>query len=301
MWVLLALMSAVLLGIYDVFKKISLKENAVIPVLTFSLLISAGLFLIPLVASTYAPESMQAIRFYVPKVNLETHLYILLKSFIVLGSWISAYFGMKNIPITIYSPIRATQPVWTVIGAFFIFSERLTPMQTIGVVITITFFYLFSLAGLKEGISWKKNKWIWLIVLATLLGSASGLYDKHLMHEFDRVAVQVYSTLYQAIIMLIVLFTLWYPNRKSTTPFQWRWSIIGISLFLMIADYVYYWSLSSEGSLISIVSTIRRSGAVVPFLFGALFLKEKNLKMKGVLLCGILAGVILLTFGAMRG
>lgn len=294
-------MSAVLLGIYDVFKKISLKENAVIPVLTFSLLISAGLFLIPLVASTYAPESMQAIRFYVPKVNLETHLYILLKSFIVLGSWISAYFGMKNIPITIYSPIRATQPVWTVIGAFFIFSERLTPMQTIGVVITITFFYLFSLAGLKEGISWKKNKWIWLIVLATLLGSASGLYDKHLMHEFDRVAVQVYSTLYQAIIMLIVLFTLWYPNRKSTTPFQWRWSIIGISLFLMIADYVYYWSLSSEGSLISIVSTIRRSGAVVPFLFGALFLKEKNLKMKGVLLCGILAGVILLTFGAMRG
>lgn len=301
MWVLLALMSAVLLGIYDVFKKISLKENAVIPVLTFSILISAGLFLIPLVASTYAPESMQAIRFYVPKVNLETHLYILLKSFIVLGSWISAYFGMKNIPITIYSPIRATQPVWTVIGAFFIFSERLTPMQTIGVVITITFFYLFSLAGLKEGISWKKNKWIWLIVLATLLGSASGLYDKHLMHEFDRVAVQVYSTLYQAIIMLIVLFTLWYPNRKSTTPFQWRWSIIGISLFLMIADYVYYWSLSSEGSLISIVSTIRRSGAVVPFLFGALFLKEKNLKMKGVLLCGILAGVILLTFGAMRG
>lgn len=301
MWVLLALMSAVLLGIYDVFKKISLKENAVIPVLTFSILISAGLFLIPLVASTYAPESMQAIRFYVPKVNLETHLYILLKSFIVLGSWISAYFGMKNIPITIYSPIRATQPVWTVIGAFFIFSERLTPMQTIGVVITITFLYLFSLAGLKEGISWKKNKWIWLIVLATLLGSASGLYDKHLMHEFDRVAVQVYSTLYQAIIMLIVLFTLWYPNRKSTTPFQWRWSIIGISLFLMIADYVYYWSLSSEGSLISIVSTIRRSGAVVPFLFGALFLKEKNLKMKGVLLCGILVGVILLTFGAMRG
>jgi len=300
-WVLLALSSAILLGIYDVFKKMSLKENAVIPVLTLSIIISAILFLFPLAASSIAPESMKSLHFYVPEVGLKAHLFILLKSVIVLGSWISAYFGMKNIPITIYSPIRATQPVWTVVGAFFIFSERLTPLQAIGVIITITFFYLFSLAGLKEGISWKRNKWIWLIVLATLLGSASGLYDKHLMHEFDRVAVQVYSTLYQAIIMLIVLFTLWYPNRKNTTPFQWRWSIVGISLFLMVADYVYYWALSSDGALISIVSTIRRSGAVVPFLFGALFLKEKNLKVKGLLLCGILVGVVLLTIGAMRG
>lgn len=301
MWVLLALLSAILLGIYDVFKKRSLKENAVVPVLASSIGISAAIFIIPLVLSEIIPDEMHKVRFYIPHVDLGTHLRILLKSSIVLGSWISAYFGMKNIPITIYSPIRATQPVWTVIGAFFLFSERLTPMQSAGVAITIVSFYLFSLAGLKEGISWKKNQWIWLIVLATLLGSASGLYDKHLMCEFDRVAVQVYSTLYQAIIMLVVLFTLWYPNREKTTPFEWRWSILGISVFLMIADYVYYWSLSSEGSLISIVSTIRRSGAVVPFLYGALFLKEKNLRVKGMLLCGILCGVILLTFGALRG
>jgi uncharacterized membrane protein len=68
----------------------------------------------------------------------------------------------------------------------------------------------------------------------------------------------------------------------------------------MLADYVYYWALSYEDSMISIVSTIRRSGAVVPFLYGAIFLNEKNLKVKGMLLAGILLGVALLTFGAVK-
>ena len=301
MWVFLALVSALLLGCYDIFKKISLKDNAVIPVLCLSIVISAVLFLVPTFLSCINPDLMRAARFYVPSMSAEAHFFIFLKSILVLGSWISAYFGMKNIPITIYSPIRATQPVWTVIGAFFIFAERLSPLQTVGVVVTILSFYLFSLAGLKEGVSWKHNRWVWLIVLATLLGSASGLYDKHLMHQYDRIGVQVYSTMYQAIVMLIVLLSLWYPKRKSTTPFVWRWSILGISLFLMMADYVYYWSLSSEDALISIVSTIRRSGAVVPFLYGAFFLKEKNLKLKSILLCCILCGVTLLTIGALKG
>lgn len=300
MWVLLALCSALLLGVYDVFKKRSLRDNAVIPVLALSIFISAVIFLFFLVPSRVASEWMSGSDFYVPEMDAHTHLCIFLKSALVLGSWISAYFGMKNVPITIFSPIRATQPVWTVVGAFFIFSERLTPLQLTGVVVTITSFYLFSLVGLKEGISWKKNKWIWLIILATLLGAASGLYDKHLMRSFDRVGVQVFSTMYQALLMLVVLFALWYPRRKHTTPFEWRWSIVGISVFLILADYVYFWALSSDGSMISIVSTIRRSGAVVPFMYGALFLGEKNLRIKGLLLCGILCGVALLTFGALR-
>lgn len=300
MWVFLALLSAILLGIYDVFKKRSLKENAVIPVLASSIFISAVFFSFFLLASKVAPEQVSGTWFYVPEMDLHAHLCIFLKSAIVLGSWISAYFGMKNVPITIFSPIRATQPVWTVIGAFIIFAERLTPLQATGIIVTIVSFYLFSLAGLKEGISWKRNKWIWLIILATLLGAASGLYDKHLMRSFDRVDVQVFSTMYQALLMLIILFALWYPRRKHTTPFEWRWSIVGISVFLILADYVYFWALSSDNALISIVSTIRRSGAVVPFLYGALMLKEKNLKLKGILLCGILCGVCLLTIGALR-
>lgn len=297
MWVVLAICSALLLGIYDVFKKRSLRDNAVIPVLFLSIVISTFMF-VPIVVLSVVSEDFKDSGLYVPKADLEAHLYIFVKAVIVLGSWICAYFGMKNIPITIFSPIRATQPIWTLIGAVVFFAEVLSGWQVAGVALTIVSFYFFSIAGLKEGVSWKSNRWVWLVILATLLGAVSGLYDKHLMRLFDRMTVQVYSSVYQTILMAAVLSFLWYPNRSKTTPFQWRWSIVGISVFLILADFVYFKALSMDDALISVVSTIRRSGAVVPFAYGALFLHEKNLKVKTVLLCGVLTGVFLLYVGS---
>lgn len=297
MWVVLAICSALLLGIYDVFKKRSLRDNAVIPVLFLSIVISTFMF-VPIVVLSVVSEDFKDSVLYVPKADLEAHLYIFVKAVIVLGSWICAYFGMKNIPITIFSPIRATQPIWTLIGAVVVYAEVLSGWQVAGIALTIVSFYFFSIAGLKEGVSWKSNRWVWLVILATLLGAVSGLYDKFLMKQFDRMTVQVYSSVYQTILMAAVLFFLWYPNRSNTTPFQWRWSIVGISVFLVLADFVYFKALSMDDALISVVSTIRRSGAVVPFAYGALFLHEKNLKVKTVLLCGVLTGVFLLYVGS---
>lgn len=297
MWVVLAICSALFLGIYDVFKKRSLKENAVIPVLFFSIFISTAFF-VPLIVMSGFWDGFESSVLYVPKGDVEAHVHIFFKAVIVLGSWICAYFGMKNIPITIFSPIRATQPIWTVVGAAVIFSEILSGWQLAGVVLTIVSFYLFSIAGLKEGVSWRSNRWVWLVILATILGAMSGLYDKHLMKQFDRMTVQVYSSVYQTFLMAAVLFFLWCPNRTKNTPFQWRWSILGISVFLILADFVYFKALAMDDALISVISTIRRSGAVVPFAYGALFLHEKNLKVKTVLLCGVLTGVFLLYVGS---
>lgn len=294
MWVLYALCSAFFLGIYDVFKKRSLNGNAVLPVLFLSVCISSLIFVPVLVWSGISPASAVAAGIYVPAVDAQTHLYIFLKSVLVLSSWTCGFFALKHLPVTIFAPIRATQPVWTIVGALLIFGEQLAVMQVVGIVITLVSFFLFSTAGHREGIYWKNNVWVWLIIAATLLGACSGLYDKHLLRNYDRMAVQVYSTLYQALFMLLVLLLLWWPTHKKTTPFQWRWSIVGISVFLVVADYVYYFALSQPDSLISVVSTIRRSGAVISFLYGAFFLKEKNLRTKFVYLLGVLLGVALL-------
>ncbi len=294
MWVLLALCSAFFLGIYDVFKKRSLNGNAVLPVLFLNVFISSLIFLPVLALSRISPDVASNLSIYVPQVDAHTHFYIFLKAILVLSSWACGFFALKHLPVTIFAPIRATQPVWTIVGALLIFGESLTGMQVAGVSITLICFFLFSTAGHREGIYWKNNVWVWLIVAATLLGACSGLYDKHLLRSFDRMAVQVYSTFYQAAFMFVVLMLVWFPTRKKNTPFQWRWTIVGISVFLCIADYVYYKALSQPDSLISVVSTIRRSGAVISFLYGAFFLHEKNLRTKGAYLAGVLLGVALL-------
>ncbi|MBP1638793.1 MAG: protein of unknown function transrane [Bacteroidetes bacterium] len=297
MWLLLGAFSALLLGIYDVAKKVSLQKNAVIPVLFSSIVISC-LILSPLpVLSHYFPDMMKGTLLYVPPMDSRAHFYILLKSLLVLSSWLFGYFAMKHLPITIVTPIEATRPLWTLLGALIIFSERLSPYQWIGVSVTLISFYLFSMVGKKEGVVFHHNKWVFFIILAALTGAASGLYDKFLMREFNRVGVQVYYLFYQAIIMGIITLFLWYPKRKTSTPFQWRYSIIGISVFLTLADFVYFFALSDPNAMISLLSTVRRAGVVVSFSIGAFVFREKNIKIKFICLAGVIAGTLILLLG----
>jgi transporter family protein len=297
MWLLLGALSALLLGIYDVAKKVSLQKNAVIPVLFSSIVISC-LILSPLpVLSHYLPDTMKGTLLYVPPMDGRAHFYILLKSLLVLSSWLFGYFAMKHLPITIVTPIEATRPLWTLLGALVIFSERLSPYQWIGVSVTLISFYLFSMVGKKEGVVFHNNKWVFFIILAALTGAASGLYDKFLMREFNRVGVQVYYLFYQAIIMGIITLFLWYPKRKNSTPFQWRYSIIGISVFLTLADFVYFFALSDPDAMISLLSTVRRAGVVVSFSIGAFVFREKNIKVKFICLAGVITGTLILLLG----
>ena len=57
MWLLLAFLSAALLGFYDVFKKQSLRDNAVLPVLFLNTIFSSLIFLPFILLSVYAPVS----------------------------------------------------------------------------------------------------------------------------------------------------------------------------------------------------------------------------------------------------
>lgn len=298
MWLLLAFCSAALLGFYDVFKKKSLNNNAVLPVLGLNTLFSSLIFLPLILISAYAPSVLNGSIFYVPEAGWEVHKFIILKSFIVLSSWIFGYFGMKHLPLTIVGPINATRPVMTLVGAMLIFGERLNMYQWIGVLLAIVSFFMLSRSGKKEGIDFKHDKWIWFIVLAAVLGAASGLYDKYLMGRFNNMVVQAWYNIYQLFIMGGVLMMLWLPKRKTTIPFRWDWCIILISIFLSAADFVYFYALGMDGSMISIVSMVRRGSVIVSFLFGAMVFREKNLKSKAVDLILVLIGMFFLYLGS---
>lgn len=298
MWLLLAFLSAALLGFYDVFKKKSLKDNAVLPVLGLNTLFSSLIFLPFILISACKPEWLQGSMFYVPAAGWEVHRFILVKSFIVLSSWVLGYFGMKHLPLTIVGPINATRPVMTLVGAMLVFGERLNLYQWVGVTLAIVSFFMLSRSGRKEGIDFRHNKWIFCIVLAAFLGAVSGLYDKFLMARFDRMVVQSWYNIYQLFIMGSVLMLLWWPKRKTTTPFRWNWCIICISIFLSAADFVYFYALSLPGSMISIVSMVRRGSVIVSFLCAAMLFREKNLKSKVVDLILVMIGMFFLYLGS---
>lgn len=297
MWLGLAFLSAFFLGCYDINKKMSVHGNAVIPVLFFNTLFCA-LMLSPLfIVSRLAPDFIADTIFFVPTIDFEAHLFILIKSALVLSSWIFGYFATKHLPLTITGPINATRPVMTLVGALLIFGERLNLYQWVGVVLTILSIFLLSATGKKEGINFKNNKWILFIFIAAVFGAASGLYDKYLMQKISSTSVQFWYNLYQSVMMFVVLVVLWYPRRNKTTPFEWKWNIILVSLFLTLADFVYFYALTDPDAMISIVSMVRRSSVLVSFIGGVLFFHEKNLKGKAVDLIFIIVGMFFLYLG----
>lgn len=299
MWVFLAFLSACLLGFYDVFKKKSLAGNAVLPVLMINTVVCA-LFFLPLIVA-----SSSGLSTIIPHGSLHDHALVLLKSAIVLSSWVCGYYAMKQLPLTIVGPINATRPVMTLVGALLIYGEQLNGWQWAGVLLAIISFFMLSRSGKREGIRFSHNRWIALLVLAAVLGATSGLYDKFLMASvteggagLNRYFVQGWYNLYQACMMTAVMLFIWLPTRKQSTSFVWRWSILFISLFLTAADMAYFYALSCPGAMIAIVSMVRRGSVIVSFLFGAMVLREKNLRSKAIDLLFVLLGMVCLFIGS---
>ena len=304
MWLILAFMSAAMLGCYDSFKKHALKDNAVIPVLFLNTLFSSLIFL-PFIVLSGTTTALDDTIFHTASGGWEMHKYILLKALIVLSSWILGYFGMKHLPLTIVGPINATRPVMVLVGALLFFGERLNVWQWIGVLLAVVSFLMLSRSGKKEGIDFKHDHWIYMIVGAAALGAVSGLYDKYLMAPvenggvgLDRMMVQSWYNIYQCAMMGAMLMLLWWRKHQETTPFHWSWSILGVSVFLSTADFMYFYSLSLPAAMISIVSMIRRGSVIVSFLFGAWFFHERNLKAKAVDLALVLLGMVFLYIGS---
>lgn len=304
MWIILAFLSAALLGFYDASKKHSLRDNAVIPILFLNTLFCA-LLLAPFIILSATGHIGSDSNFYVPAITAAEHKLIILKSAIVLSSWILGYFAIKHLPLTIAGSVNATRPVMTIVGALMVFGEDLNAWQWAGVCLGVISFFMMSRSGSKEGIRFSHNVWIYLLVGAAVLGAASGLYDKYLMASpeaggagVNRMAVQGWYNLYQCLMMGAMLLLIWWPTRKHSTPFKWKHSIVLISLFLTCADFVYFYALTFPDAMISVVSMVRRGSVLVSFAIGALIFNEKNLRSKAVDLVFIILSMVCLWIGS---
>ena len=298
MWLTLAFTSAALLGFYDAAKKKALTGNAVLPVLLLNTFFSA-LFLLPMIISAECGFGwFDGTVLAASPGTLSAHGLVLLKSSIVLTSWIFGYFAMKHLPITIVGPINATRPVMVLIGALLIFGERLNAYQWTGVALALVSLFLLSRSGRREGVDFRHNIWIIFIAVAAVAAVASGLYDKFIMSRLDPVFVQGWCNLYLFGLMSVVIGILWWPRRRTTTPFHWSWAIPLISVFLVLADFAYFYALHQPDAMISIVSMVRRSSVVVSFLCGAILFRERNLCSKAVDLAFILVGMVFLWLGS---
>ena len=296
-WVAATLLSAFFLGLYDLCTKHAVRANAVTPVLFFSTLTSALVWMALLLVQHFHPGILPP-TLVTDALTAKQHWQIMLKSGVVALSWIGTYYALKHLPLSLAAPIRATSPLFTLIGAIIVLGERPTFLEIIGVLTTLVSFLGLSVAGAHEGIHFHKNKWVGSLIVGVLFGAVSSLYDKYLFStlNFSVPTVQCWFSIY--LVVLFTPFTLgwklrWWPRNE----FTWRWSIPFISLALLVADYFYFSALKDPGGLVSIVMSLRRASTLVAFAGGIYFFQELNAWKKLPAVIGILIGIILMLLG----
>ena len=276
----MALASAVLLGVYDVAKKVALKHNDIYPILLVATGLSA-LFVSPFLTWGTGAD----------------HLRLIFKAVLVTASWVSGMIALQLLPITTVSTFKTSRPMFVVVFSIILFGERLNWMQWLGVAAVLLALWLLSVNSEREGISFKGNRGFWALLISVLTGVASALWDKHILAGMHPLFVQSWTNIY--ITALLALIILLRRSRGLKEAFRWDWTLLLIAVFITAADMLYFFSLKEDGSMLSVVSLIRRSSVIITFALGATLFKEKRIAQKAGVLVLMLAGVVLLMAGSL--
>ena len=285
--------SALLLGFYDVAKKRAVLNNPVAPTLFFSNLCGSVFFVAALaVTGRLAPAAA---------CSFHQWLLILFKAALVGSSWACVYYAMRELPISIAAPVRASAPLWVFFGGLFLYGEIPGLIQAAAMLSIFAGYLIFALSGKLENISFTRHKGVHALILGTLLGAVSAIYDKYLLNSL-RIAPQVVQ-FYFAVNLVIVLGLNYLVcsqisgNSKNKRKFHWHWTVAATGILLIAADYCYFYAVSLPEIHIAVISLVRRSNCIVSFAMGALIFREKQLGKKFIAMLLILLGVVLLALG----
>ena len=277
-----------MLGLYDFNKKHALSNNRVMPVLFFSSLVGlVALTLVQLCTGHLAEYFL---------CGWKAWALVFLKALIVASSWTAGFYALHDLPISLAVPVLGTSPLGAAIGGVIFFGEYPSWVQVLGMFIVFFGLWRFTGIGQSEGFSWKGRNML-LLFSATLLASASGIYDRYLLKVLGLDVNLVQYQFYVSLCIILSCFWLAQPHvafLREQNPFQWKWSIFAIGICLLFTDWLYFCAVADPAAQLGVLSVLRRTSVIFSFLCGAFYFHEKDIRTKAVALFIVLVGVFLL-------
>lgn len=279
--------SAVMLALYDLAKKASVRANAVLPVLLISTTFGFAVYFAGLLVCGQA-GALGGIAG--PEISLG-----LAKSVIVGTSWVFTFCALRTLPITIATPIRASAPALVLLIAVPLYGERPSDLQGVGMAVVLAGYFAFSWAGRHEGIDFFRNRAVWCAIVGAIFSALSAIWDKYVF-QVRALPVESVQFVFQAGLVAFYALALIASRmmRIGGEAFGWRWTIPLVGILLAGADWLYFKGLAHPGAPVSAASLMRRFSVVLTFLLGARFFHETNLVRKGIALAAIVLGVALM-------
>ena len=287
-WTAWILLSSFFLALYDLAKKASARNNAVLPVLLCSTCCGCAAFIAGISVCGKLPAVFAS-------ASGQVLLLAAIKSVIVSTSWVFTFYALRTLPITIATPIRASAPALVFIAAFFLYGEIPSWVQAIGMLAVFGGYFAFSWAGKHEGIDFFRNKAVWSAIAGAGFSALSSIWDKYVF-QVRAMPVETVQFFFQVGLVCVYALIL-SGQRLLKLPhdrFEFRFTIPFVGILLAAADWLYFKGLAVPEAPISVGSLLRRFSVVITFVLGARFFHETNLKRKALALAAILVGVILL-------
>lgn len=278
-YIVLTVFSAIFLGLYDLFKKISIEKGKNIYEILF--IFSVVSFVLSFIFINKAFN-----------INFSHIIFVFIKTLVISLSWFLTAKAFSNLDVGIVVPFSLLGTITTTILAWMFFKESIGIVQIGG--ISIILLGLILLSKLCEKNEKNNYKYLFLLALAAFLSSVSAIIDKYLLNSIDKGVILFWFFMFLSLIYLIVSFI---KNKKidfkSLTSNLW---IAGISVSIFISDLLYYQAISYENVSISVVSIVRKLSVFIGVVLGCVFLKEKYLIKKILILFFMFLGLGVILF-----
>lgn len=285
-WYVIVLGSALFIGLYEIAEKKALvKERSLTFLLTSSLLMLV--LSVPLIFWGHFEI-----------VGLQMTLYILAKCIFAVTLFILCAKAMKHMEISEFAPLMNLSPLILFIPSIFFLQEKLTLVNTAGVLMIVFGAYAVEL---KDG--WKTplkrilhNQYIHLLFLAFIFNALSATMDKFiLVKQINVDTFFIYNRFFIALFLLIAYFIFKGKTDSIKVTFKrsFWWILIAAVLF-MGADYVYFSAVAIPAAAIALIIPLKRTGTMVATILGGEMMKEDNLLRKAVACLIMIAGVTLI-------
>ena len=272
-WIILSIIYGLLCGTRKKKKKQALKK---VP-LTQTIIIFNFVILIILIITggNYA-------------LSFNSYYLIMLKSFCVFLGWLTGFYVIKKIDISVYSIIMLSKVIFTGVLSVIFLNEQINFNKILGFIIISFAIVLVNVNKTKKVI---KLKYIFLTLISSFLISTSLFLDKVILKSTSNFSLQFYYTLTLIIFLLIYLII-----KSEALNFSYAkksYSVINLGIITFIADYIHFVAASHPNSSVVVMTLTRHSSLIITVFLGSLIYKEKNLLLKFIAVLIIIAGLVL--------
>lgn len=282
-WLYLSMISGVLVGFYYIVQKMATQNTKVLNVLFVHCFFC---FLFMSVNFNQAKE-----------LELYTIFLIFIKAFIIFIGWTCSMNALKNLPISIITPFNTITPLLTIIIGIVFLHEVLSIFQILGIIILLTSYYMISKSGNIEVNGLFRNKYFWFMFVGAVSNALSAVLDKVIMKNAQTPQMQFWFMFFLWVLYTIVLI---YNKIKTKEKFYIEkkslFFILCMSIFILVADYIYFNVVKDPKSMISIILPLRNMSIIVSVLVGGLIFKEKNLLQKFFRVIFVIIGLALMFY-----